>query len=259
MTLKEKYGGWALITGASAGIGEEFAKRFASEKMNLVLVARRKERLDKLAADLKSKHGVEIVTVQADLADEKFLTGITNITFEKEISILVNNAGFGYNGEFVNSDLRNQTDIIKVNCIAPVVLTHHFLKGMIERKNGAVIFLGSLVGYQPTPFTTVYSSTKAFNLFMGEALWYELRRHNIDVLVLNPGGTSTEFQKIAGTSAGPAPRNVSQVVDTAMKHLGKKMSVVDGAMNKIISAMPRIMTRKFTVRIAGTIRKKYFT
>ena len=81
MTLKEKYGGWALITGASAGIGEEFAKRFASEKMNLVLVARRKERLDKLAADLKSKHGVEIVTVQADLADEKFLTGITNVTF----------------------------------------------------------------------------------------------------------------------------------------------------------------------------------
>jgi short-subunit dehydrogenase len=94
---------------------------------------------------------------------------------------------------------------------------------------------------------------------MGEGLWYELRKYGIDVLALNPGGTATEFQKVANTSAGPVPRNVSDVVTTAMENLGRRISVVDGFINKIISVIPRFITRKLTVRIAGRIRIKYYT
>jgi short-subunit dehydrogenase len=259
MTLKEKYGSWALITGASSGIGEGFAKRLASENMNLILVARRKERLKKISDELKNKYNVNIVVAPVDLSKENFMEELKEFVEDREVGVLINNAGFGSAGDFADSDVEQQANMIRVNCIAPTILTHHFVQQMKDRKKGAVIFLGSLVAYQPTPLTTIYSATKAFNLFMGEGLWYELRKYNIDVLTLNPGGTDTEFQKVANTSAGPVPRTVEEVVNTAMKNLGKRMSVVDGFYNKVLSVLPRIITRRMTVRIAGKIRTKYFT
>jgi short-subunit dehydrogenase len=259
MKLTEKYGMWALITGASSGIGKEFAKRLAFEKMNLILAARRKDRLVKLKEELNEKYGVEIVIAPVDLSKSNFMNELREYVGDREVGMLINNAGFGYNGEFGDSDVEQQTDMIRVNCIAPTLLTHYFVRPMKERKKGAIIFLGSIVGYQPTPFTTTYSATKAFNLFMGEGLWYELKNYNIDLLTLNPGGTATEFQKAANTSAGPMPRTVQQVVETAMKHLGKRMSVVDGSLNKLLTIVPRFLTRRMTVTIAGKIRAKYFT
>jgi len=259
MNLKEKYGSWALITGASSGIGEEFARRLASEKMNLILVARRKERLEKLADELKQKNKIEIISAPVDLMKENFLDELKNYIGNREVGVLINNAGFGYNGEFIKADPDIFFRMIKVNCIAPTILAHHFGFQMVERRKGAIIFLGSLVGYEPVPFTTTYSATKAFNLFMGEALWYELKNYNVDVLALNPGGTATEFQQIAGTSTGPLPRTVTQVINTAMKYLGKKPSVVDGLYNKILSLIPRIVTRRLAVKLAGRIRKKLYT
>jgi len=259
MTLKEKYGCWALITGASSGIGEEFARRLASEKMNLILVARRKDRLKNLADELKEKHNVKIVVAPIDLSKEKFMEELKEYVEDREVGLLINNAGFGYSGEFGDADVEQQTDMIRVNCIAPTILAHHFVQSMKERKKGAIIFLGSLVGYQPTPLTTTYSATKAFNLFMGEGLWYELRKYNIDVLALNPGGTDTEFQQRANTSAGPIPRTVQEVVNTAMNKLGKRPSVVDGFYNKVLSVIPRFITRRSTLMIAGYMRKKLYT
>ncbi len=259
MTLQEKYGSWALITGASSGIGKEFARRLASEKMNLILVARRKDRLEKLAEELKEKHSVKNVVVPLDLSKDNFMKELKEYVEDREVGLLINNAGFGYSGEFGDGDVEQQTDMIRVNCIAPTVLTHHFVQSMKERKKGAIIFLGSLVGFLPTPFTTTYSATKAFNLFMGEGLWYELRKYNIDVLTLNPGGTDTEFQKVANTSAGPIPRTVEEVVNTAMRNLGRRPSVVDGFYNKVISVIPRFITRRSTLMIAGYMREKLYT
>lgn len=259
MTLKEKYGSWALITGASSGIGEGFAKRLASENMNLILVARREERLKKLSDELKEKYNVSIVIAPVDLSKENFIEDLKKFVEDREVGMLINNAGFGSAGEFANSDVEQQANMIRVNCIAPTILTHRFVQPMKERKKGAIIFLGSLVAYQPTPLTTTYSATKAFNLFMSEGLWYELRDYDIDVLALNPGGTDTEFQKKANTSSGPVSRTVEEVVSTAMKNLGKRISVVDGFYNKLLSFVPRIVTRKFIVRLAGGVRKKYYT
>lgn len=259
MTLKEKYGNWALVTGASSGIGEAFARQLASKNLNLILVARRLERLEKLSKVLIEKHNIEVVVAPVDLSKKKFMEELKAYVGKREVGIVINNAGFGYNGEFVDADPDIFRKMIKVNCIAPTEIAHYFGSQMTKRKKGAIIFLGSLVGYSPTPFTSVYSATKAFNLFMGEALWYELKKNNVDVLALNPGGTATEFQKVAGTSAGPVARSVDQVVNTAMKKLGKKPSVVDGFVNKILSVMSRFITRRLSLNLAGYMRKKLYT
>ncbi len=259
MTLKEKYGTWALVTGASSGIGEGFARRLASENLNLILIARRLERLEKLSRELIEKHNIKVVIAPVDLSKKKFMDELKEYVGKREVGLLVNNAGFGYNREFVEADPDIFRKMIKVNCIAPTVIAQYFGAQMVKRNKGAIIFLGSIVGYNPTPFTSVYSATKAFNLFMGEALWYELKKNNVDVLALNPGGTATEFQQVAGTSAGPVARSVEQVVNTAMKKLGKRPSVVDGFINKVFTVIPRFITRRLTLNIAGYMRMKLYT
>jgi uncharacterized protein len=258
MNLRQKYGEWALITGASSGIGKEFAFRLAEEKINLVLIARRKDRLQVIADELIGLHGVRVVTAQIDLCEDKFIEKLIPVVEDKNIGILINNAGFGSNGYFVNADSNHEADMVKVNCLAPTILTHYFVPKMIENKRGAIIFLGSVVAFQPTPFMATYAASKAFNLLLGEALWYELKQHNIDVLSLNPGGTDTEFQRIANSSSGPVPRSVEQVVNTALNALGKKPSVVDGTYNKLLAFSSRLGSRKTVVSMAGFITKALY-
>lgn len=256
--LKSKYGEWALITGASSGIGKEFAARFASLGMNLIIVARRKNRLDELAESLKQKYGSEIISIQLDLSEENFINKLNEEIGDREIGMVVNNAGFGSRGEFINAEPEHEIKMVKTNCVAPVILTHHFISPMIKRRKGAVIFLGSITAFQPTPLMATYSATKAFNLFMGEALWWELKKYNIDVLALNPGGTDTEFQRIAKAGKGPLPRTVEEVVNTALESLGKKPSVVDGSLNKIMSFLVRFISRRAVVASAGKIATKLY-
>lgn len=259
MTLKEKYGKWALITGASSGIGEEFARYFASVSINLILIARRKDRLDRLAEELKKLNGIKAIAAAYDLKDSNLIDELVKITNDKEIGILINNAGFGCNGEFIDIDSETEADMLKVNCLAPLILTHHFVKPMVQRKRGAVIFLGSVVAYQPTPYMTTYAATKVFNAYLGDSLWYELKKYNIDVLTLNPGGTDTEFQRISKASTGPKPRSTKQVVSTAMKALGKKPSVIDGFLNKLIAISSRVGSRKSVVTVSGLIAKRLYS
>lgn len=253
MKLKEKYGGWALITGASSGIGEQFARRFADEGMNLLLIARRKERLDKLAEELISKNKIDVITVQVDLTEDNFIEKLKTYTNNLDIGILVNNAGFGSTGEFAKVAALHEINMVKLNCLAPTILTHHIVPEMIKRKRSAIIFLGSVVSFQPTPYMATYSATKVFNTFMGEALWWELKKYNIDVLAINPGGTNTEFQRIAKVDSGPIPRTAIDVVNTTLNALGKKPSVVDGFFNKILASSSKIGTRKLVVSLAGKI------
>ncbi len=256
--LKKKYGEWALITGASSGIGEEFAKQLAKLGLKLILIARRKNRLVELSNALKEKYNTDSIVIPIDLSKNNYLNEIINFTNDKEIGILINNAGFGSTGEFINCNAEKEIDMIKVNCLAPVVLTHYFLPFMIQRKKGAIIFLGSTVAFQPAPMMATYSATKAFNLYLGEALWWELKKYNIDVLALNPGATNTEFQRIAKIGVGPIPREASDVVKTALHALGKKPSVVDGMQNKILSLMIRFIPRRTTISLAGIIAKKLY-
>jgi short-subunit dehydrogenase len=258
MTIKEKYGPWALVTGASSGIGEEFARKFAAQGMNLILVARRKERLEILSQELTTNHNIKIVVAPVDLTTDNFIQELKKYTSDIEIGILINNAGIGSNGEFINANPVKEAEMVKLNCLAPTILTHYFVKQMVERKRGAIIFLGSVVGFQPTPFMATYSATKAFNSFLGDALWYELKKYKIDVLSLNPGGTDTEFQRITNSHSGPVPRTTEQVVTTALKALGSKPGVVDVFYNKVLAVSSRFGSRKFVVKAAGFITKSLY-
>lgn len=248
---KSKYGEWALITGASSGIGEAFAKRLGEMGMSLILVARRKEKLDEISKEIKSKNNVDVFILQQDLTKRDAVENIKKAVEEREVGLLINNAGFGSTGEFAEGDSETDKDMILLSCVIPSELTHHFVKPMKERRKGGIIFLGSVVGFIPVPYMAVYSAVKAFNHYLGSALWYELKKFNIDILSLNPGGTDTEFQRVADIKSGPLVRTPENVVETAIKSLGKKPAVIDGLVNKFYISLAKIIPGRIVTQIGG--------
>lgn len=184
-----------LITGASSGIGMELAKLFAADGSDLVLVARREDRLNELAEDLKSKHGVEVYVLPKDLTQKSAPDEIYN-QLENEniqIDVVVNNAGFGNKGHIADLDLNLQLDMIQVNLVALTHLTRLFIPGILERGHGGILNVGSLAGFQPGPNLAVYFATKAYVLSFTEALAEEISNPNIKISCLAPGPVKTEF------------------------------------------------------------------
>jgi short-subunit dehydrogenase len=196
----------ALVTGASAGIGSEIAKLLAARGHNLVLVARRKERLVALADELSEGHGVRVETIQCDLgkaAPRGKIPGEID-EFGLDVEILVNNAGFATAGAFHEADTERELEQVRVLVEAPVVLTQMFVPGMVERRRGAILNVASTAGMQPMPYSAGYSAAKAYVLTFSEAIHQELRGHGVTVTVLAPGPVETDFWQIAGweTSSG---------------------------------------------------------
>lgn len=261
MSLPDRFGGAALVTGASAGIGEAFARALAARKMDLVLVARRRDRLEALAAELAAAHGVRAVAVDHDLTRPDVHRTLPEAVRAKGMSVglLVNNAGFGAYGRFEEIDIDEQARMVDLNCRAPILLTHAFLPEMRARGTGGVIFLASIAAYQPTPLFTTYGASKAFNLMIAEALWAELREQGIAVLALSPGYTPTEFQEVA-KSADPKPPGGStspeQVVDKALDAIGGPPSVVPGAMNRLLTSSSRFAPRRMVASMTLRLNKR---
>jgi len=230
--LATRYPGAALITGASAGLGEAFAKRCASEGMDVVLVARRLSRLQSVAESIEHDFGVKTLVIAQDLADPNAPAAIKHACDEAgvTVSMLVNNAGFGTYAPFHETEPEKQVALVDVNCRTPVALANLFIPGMVQRKNGAAVFVASTAAYQPCPQIAVYGATKSFNLMLGEALWTELKPHGVDVIALSPGYTKTEFHHVAQVNRLPNDdmfRTPEQVVDTCFDALGRQPSVVD--------------------------------
>ena len=255
-SFRKKYGQWALVTGASSGLGAEFARQLAENGMDVVLVARRKKLLDGLARELGSKYNVKTLVVPADLEKDGSAERIAQKVGRREIALLVNNAGFGDYGTFAESDAAKQEEMVELNCVAVVSLTRRFIPQMVARKRGAVIFLSSVAGFQPVPFMSTYSATKAFDLAFGESLWYELRPHCIDVLVICPGGTRTGFQKAAGYYERPGRTEPSEVVRVGLRKLGRQPTFVFGLRNKITSYLARIFPRRLVIEASGRTMKQ---
>jgi len=249
LQLVARYGDWALVTGASSGIGASLARQIAADGMKVVLSARREDRLTSLAAELERDFEIETRVVVADLSERSGQAELLEAVSDLEIGLLVNNAGLGYAGRFDLLDGDRLRQLVSVNCEAPVVLTHALVQGMRERGRGGVFFTGSVAGAQPIPLHGVYSATKAFDRFLGEALWGELRASNIDVIVLEPGSTETEFQEVAGEIAHSG-QSADEVARIGLAALGQQPSVISGWFNWVrANVASRLLTRPIAVHV----------
>jgi short-subunit dehydrogenase len=246
----------ALVSGASAGIGVEFARQLAARGYDLVLAARRRDRLDALAADLRASHaGLQVHVVSTDLSAADAATRLASDLAGDGIAVdlLVNNAGFGAYGAFVASDPANAANMIALNVAAPVALARAFVPGMVERRRGGIINVASTAAFQPVPGMAVYGATKAFVLSFSEALHEEVRRSGVRVTALCPGATETEFFGIAGERAAVGrKRSVGDVVRTGLRAFERKRAVaIDGPANTLLAGGVRFMPRAIVMRMAA--------
>lgn len=254
----------AVVTGASSGIGEEFARQLAARGYDLVLVARRVDRLTDLAERIRKTHEVECVPFGSDLANPEARDHLCQaLAPEKDrLEVLVNNAGFGTHGFFRETDLERELEMIDVNCAAPIHLTKRILPWMLTRKRGYIVNVASLSSFAPGPVMAMYFATKAFMLSFSEALWEECRDTGVFVSALCPGPVKTEFQGTAGLSpkartSGTAPMPVEQVVLEAIEGvLANKRVVVPGYQAKIAAAMSRWAPREQMLKKIRAIQEE---
>lgn len=243
-----------LITGASSGIGLHFARALAARGSSLVLVARRQDRLDSLAAQLRRDHAVSVDVLSADLSSPTAGADLRTRIDELGVTVtsLINNAGFGTFGPFLDEDPKLLGQEITVDVMTPVQLTSAFLPDLLAAGNGLLINVASMAAYTPTPRMAVYGAAKAFVLSFTESLWAELQGTGVTVFALSPGATSTEFNAVVGTedaTAGATPRTPANVVATALEHLESRRpgpSVIDGSSNRFAAATLKLVSRRKT-------------
>jgi len=245
----------ALITGASAGLGVEFARQLAAKGRTLVLVARRKERLDALAAEIGNARAVAMDLGEAGAAG-RLMADIAE--HGEQVDLLINNAGFGLAGRFAKLDPKRQRQMIDLNCGALVELAHAVLPDMIERKSGAILNVASTAAFQPGPGMAVYFATKAFVLSFSEALHEEVKRHGVLVSALCPGPTTTEFGAVAGFSK-PLPDMIladsTSVVAAGLNGLeAGRAIVIPGLLNKSTAQAHRFFPRAWVRKAAGMVK-----
>jgi len=257
--------GTALITGASSGIGLELAKLFAKDGIDVVLVARSLDKLNRLAGDLESAHSIRANVFACDLA----LPGAAEDLFSRtqaaslRVDFLINNAGFGLRGSFVQNDLKQLLEMLQVNVVALTHLTKLYLNDMVTRKSGKVLNVASTAAYQPGPWMAVYYATKAYVLNFSEALSNELSGTGVTVTALCPGPTRTGFQERAGAkdmqlmkSKVMAAMDAVSVAEKGYEGLMKnKRVIIPGVMNRVVATAARIGPRDWSTAIAGSMNK----
>ena len=253
----------ALITGASSGIGETFARELAAKKTNLILVARSQDKLEQLATELNNQHGIETEVIVQDLIQPAAGQTVFDAVQSKGLTVdlLINNAGFGDYGAFSDRPLDKQIAMTQLNITAVVELTGLFLPQMQQRGDGAIINVSSIAGFQPIPYMSVYAATKAFILNYTEALWAENKDkgNNVRILAVCPGPTKSEFYNRADfpDSAtglnGATMASAEKVVRESLQALEKNQSTVvaGGFANQIIVNLPRFVPRDLLVSAVG--------
>lgn len=254
-------GRWGLVTGASAGIGEAFAHQLAARGMNLVLSARRADRLEALAAELGRKHSIAAVAVPADLGGQGEAARLWEAASDgRPIHLLVNNAGFGARGPFASTPLARQLEMLQVNCSAVLELAHHALRPMLERGEGGIINLSSIAAFQPVPELATYGASKAFVLSLSQAIRSETRGTGVRALALCPGRTPTEFQAIAGTGNADSAfgvRTADEVVEAGLRALESDRSYeVPGVENYLATLLARVLPGSAVTRAAKALVRR---
>ena len=263
--MKDRAGpGTALVTGASSGIGLELAKVIAADGYDLVLSARRQDRLESLARELSVAHGISARVIPVDLADPAAPKRLFE-ELEKEkltIDVLVNNAGFGIYGRFWETDVDGQLEVLRVNISALTALSGLLLPGMVSRRRGRILNLSSTAAFQPGPYMAVYYATKAYILSFSEAIAEELKGTGVTVTALCPGPTRTEFQEAAGVgdnwlSRGPLAMEAAEVARAgwAAARRGKRV-VIPGFGNKVLKEVVRFSPRRLVTSVSRRMQQK---
>lgn len=249
----------ALITGASSGIGEAFARKLAAQGYDLLLVARSRDKLEALGAELNEQHGVAAFAISADLSEEQAPARVVEEVerLGRQVDLLVNNAGFGLSGEFLSHPPERYQQQIALNVGALTELTHLCLPGMVTRGQGSIINVASLLSFFPFPYSSVYSATKAYVLSFSESLWEEYRGRGVRVLAVCPGPTETNFFQTARDIETGNKRTPEQVVDTALRALERGRSfVIDGSQNYMMALLGRLLPRRSIVKLFGSAIRK---
>lgn len=261
--FRSKYGPWALVAGASAGLGAEFAAQLAARGLNLILVARQADRLAQLSTTLSAEHRVQVRTLQIDLAEDAAPETIVAQTNDVEIGLLVCNAAYSAIGAFLDQPLEHHLRELNTNCRAPLTLAYLLGQKMRARQRGGIVLMASLSALHGSPLIADYAATKAYNQILAEGLWDELRAWGVDVLACCPGATATpnylaSRPKAARFNSGSAmsPRAVAAEALTA---LGTQPSFIPGRGNRLAAfVMHRVLPRRIAIQIMGrTLRQMY--
>lgn len=253
-----RYGPWALVTGASSGIGEAMARKLAERGLSVVLVARRRERLEALARDIERTHRVETSIIEADLGDATVPSRIDDLTRDLAIGLVVANAGFGHKGAFVDAPRDELSRMIDVNCRSTMALAHVFAPRLVTRGSGGLVITSSTAAFQAIPYTAVYAATKAFDLALAEGLAHELAPQGVDVVALCPGSTDTEGPRRTGVDPQKTPFTMQPgpVAEAALDALGRSHIVVPGLSNRLGAALAGLLPRRWASASAGRVMRK---
>ena len=254
----EKYGSWALVTGASDGIGRAFAFELAGKGFNLVLVARRKELLESVKRELLERHNLGLILIDADLGTEGGVARVLLETENLEIGLFIGAAGFGTSGDFINNELSEELSMIDLNCRSVVEQTHNFVRRFKAQGRGGIILFGSLVGFQGTPRAANYAATKGFIQVFAEGLRVEMKRYGVDVLAVSPGPVNSGFSARANMHMGNVDKPEA-VARAALAALGKRATVRPGFLGKLLGysmcLTPRPIRVMIMTRVMGNMTR----
>jgi short-subunit dehydrogenase len=254
--FSERYGAWALVLGASEGLGAAFARATAARGMNLVLVARRSDLLERLAEDCRRRFDVEVRCIVDDLSTPGFAEKLHGAISELEVGLVVYNAAFAPVGEFIDVDSADLVRAIDVNIRAPVTIIRTLLPSMVARKRGAVVLMSSLAGNQGGPRIATYAASKAFNKVLAEGLWQELKERGIDVITCCAGAIRTPGYAAAAGGEAPGTLDPEFVAERTIRALGRGPIVIPGFTNRLAAwVMGRLLPRPMAIRIMAASTK----
>jgi uncharacterized protein len=256
--LRSRYGEFAVVTGASSGIGEQFSRQLAAAGVNVVMVARRKARLDALAAELSRTYGTTNQVIELDLLDDRAVEDLLQQTKDLDVGIVVANAGIYVAGPMMNNKLGEELDVLKLDAAIPLQLAHGFGQLFRDRRRGALILVSSTIAATAAPYLANYAAVKAYILSLGQALSYEMKKHGVHVLVISPGPTKTEgVDNAVGIDFAKLPvpmMDPDRVAKVALNSLGKRTHVVAGGANKFMDALTKfVLPRWLSTRMYGRL------
>jgi short-subunit dehydrogenase len=252
LRLKNRYGNWAMVTGATSGIGLELSKQLAHVGFNLLLTGRNESVLTQIADEFNREFNVEVIVLVADLALEEDVNRLLLTSKNYPIGLVILSAGFGTSGKFFQNTFEEENEMLQLNCVSLLAMTHHFSQLFVEQKRGGIVLLSSIVSFQGTPYAANYAATKAYVQTLAEGIALELKPYNVDVLAVAPGPVATNFGQKAKLLMKQSLLP-NQVALPILKALGRRKVVYPGWLSKLIHLALMTAPRRLKIRIMGKI------